>query len=60
MRSKAKRTYLKSSIERENIKAIGPCTLVLNKCLNDKNMQTLIRGIDGKEHELRAVKDKHS
>ena len=59
IRSKAKRKYLKSSIEKENIKVIGIRTPALNKFLKDKNMQTLIREIDGKEHELRTVKDKH-
>ena len=47
-RSKSKRKSLKISIEKENIEIIGPCTPVLNQCLKDKNIQTLIREIDGK------------
>ena len=50
---------LKISMQRENIRTIGLCTTVLNKHLNDNNTQTLIREIDGKEHEFRAVKDEH-
>ena len=36
VRSKAKRKDLKSSVEKENIKIIGPCTQVLNECLKEK------------------------
>ena len=59
-RSKAKIKFLISSIEKENIEVIWPHILALNQCLNDKKIQTLIREIDTKKHEIRAVKDEHT
>ena len=59
-RSKEKRKVLTSSIEKDNVETIGPFTPVLNKGLRGKNVQTLIREIYVKQHEIRVVKDKHS
>ena len=59
-KSKAKRIALAGSNEKDNVEIIGPCAPVLNQCINHKNIQTLIREIDAKKHELRAVKDKHT
>ena len=50
---------LEGSNARDNVEIIGPYVLALNQCIKDKNIQTLIRQIDAKRHELRAVKDKH-